>query len=360
MNQKKLFKLISLFLFVAFMLISCWATVDSLHLLLPTWPIPFFWIGTLGFFILASFGTKLIVDSFNQRTRMDNRRWGLIGGILLVLIFWGLFSLPTNTHTFFYRSAIKDVLVGDLTETKSRLQSLKDGGEAKKIIDQEKADFKAKISILFKNFAAEINNPGNPGWADKTENALLELEAAFGNNVKIQRLDPRCNTLKCRQELIEAMRDQTDNLVESTMVSVYDQRVENINRAVNKAEIESLIAEMNTIQDKIQAVPNSDEPTEKTSVILSQAYKIIGNYSDVLIKEFDKSHPDKIKLAEENKKAFSGVSKTEKMRSVTEVWGDFFDGKYADRGFTYWIIIAALVDIAGFIFFIPAFKKEDY
>jgi hypothetical protein len=48
------------------------------------------------------------------------------------------------------------------------------------------------------------------------------------------------------------------------------------------------------------------------------------------------------------------------MRSVVEVWKDFFAGKYAGRGFIFWIIIAALVDIAGFIFFDIAFRKEEY
>jgi hypothetical protein len=134
-----------------------------------------------------------------------------------------------------------------------------------------------------------------------------------------------------------------------------------VNKELDKAQIKNLIAEIQTVQNKMQAMPNkNDEPTEKTSIILSQAYKIIDNYSDVLINEFDKTHPDKIKLAKEDKKAFSGVSKTEKMRSVIEVWKDFFAGKYAGRGFVFWIIIAALVDIAGFIFFDIAFKKEDY
>jgi hypothetical protein len=53
------------------------------------------------------------------------------------------------------------------------------------------------------------------------------------------------------------------------------------------------------------------------------------------------------------------VSKTQRLESVIIVWMDFVAGKYAGRGFVFWIIIAALVDIAGFIFFDIAFKKED-
>ena len=87
---------------------------------------------------------------------------------------------------------------------------------------------------------------------------------------------------------------------------------------------------------------------------------MINNYSDLLINEFELTHPDQIKLTREKKKYFSGVSKTEKMRSVIEVWKEFFKGKYAGRGFVFWIILAALVDIAGFLFFSLAFKRNEY
>jgi len=134
-----------------------------------------------------------------------------------------------------------------------------------------------------------------------------------------------------------------------------------VNKALDKTQIKSLISEIQAVQNKMQAMPsNNGEPTEKTSMVLSQAYKIIDNYSDVLINEFEKTNPDKIKMALEDKKSFSGVSITEKLRSVIEVWKDFFAGRYVGRGFIFWIIIAALVDIAGFIFFDIALKKDEF
>lgn len=356
MNQNKLFKIFALCAFVALMLVSCWTTVESLSLLLPSWPIPAFWVVTIIIFVFASYGLKLVIDSFSQRIRIENRGWRLIGGILLLALCWIIFSLPTNTHTFFYRSVVKDVLVRDLTETKAKLQSLANEGEAGKIITQEKSDFRNKVDALFAKFAAEINNPGNLGWADKAEAVIIELEGELG---KIQRLKLRSNSHQDRQGLIMAMREQVDKLVDSKIKTVYDTRLANINRELDKPAIENLIAEIQKVQNNMQARPtNNNEPTEKTSIVLSQAYKIIDNYSDVLINEFNKTHPDKIKMAIEDKKAFSGVSKTERMRSVIEVWKDFFAGKYSGRGFLFWIIIAALVDILGFIAFNVAIKKE--
>lgn len=357
MNQNKPLKIFAFFAFIALMLVSCWATVESLHLLLPSWPIVAFWVVTLIVFVFASLGTKLIVDSFNQRIRVDNRGWKLIGGIILLAFCWIAFSLPTNTHTFFYRAVIKDVLVKDLTETKGKLQDLANDGEAGTIIAQEKVGFKDKIDGTFAKFAAEINNPGNPGWSSRAEAVIIELEGYLG---KIQRLQLRSNSFQDRQDLVAAMRDQVDKLLYSKL-SIYDQRLAGINKGLNKQDIQNLIAEIQKVQNKMQAMPtNNDEPSEKTSINLSQAYKLIDNYCDVFIEVFEKTHPEKAKIAAQVKKAYSGVSKTERMRSVIEVWKDFFEGKFSGRGFIFWVIIAAIVDVLGFIAFDIAFKKEDY
>lgn len=358
MEKKSFFKIFAVIAFIVLMLVSCWATVESLHLLLPSWPVIFFWAVTIIFFVIASIGTKLIVDSFNQRIRVENRGWRLFFGVLLLLAFWICFSLPTNTHTFFYRSVIKDVLVQDLTDTKDKLESLSKGGTAESIIKQEKAEFSNKINGLFANFAAEINNPGLPGWADRSEAKLIDIEREIG---PMQRLTLRGNNHQSRQELILAMRKQVDEKLNSHLANVYDVRLANINKGLNQNDIKKLISEISKVQNKMQANPNNnDEPTEKTSITLSQAYKIINNYSDVLIKEFEKSHPDQIKLTQADKKHFSGISETERMRSVVECWKDFFGGRFKGRGFIFWVLLGALVDIGGFIFFDIAFKKEEY
>lgn len=357
MNRPNFFRIFAIVAFVVLMAVSCWATVESLHLLLPTWPVFAFWAVVPILFVVASIGTKMIVDSFNQRIRIDSRGWRLTGGIILLLAFWLFFFLPTNTHTFFYRANISDVLIRDLTETKGKLQDLANDGEAGKIINQEKADFKNKIDATFSKFAAEVNNPGNPGWADKANAVIIELEGELGT---IQRLKLRCQSYQCRQELITAMHQQIDKMVESKLNTVYKTRLDNINRGLDKAEINKLIAKIQAVQNKIDRNPaTNNEPTEETTITLSQAYKIIEKYSDVLITNFDVKYPGLTKIAKEDKRAYAGVSKTERMRSVIDVWKDYFAGKFAGRGFIFWIIIAALIDIAGFIFFDIAFAKRE-
>ena len=149
MQKNNFLQVFALVAFVMLLGVSCWATVESLHLLLSDWPVMVYWVVTIFFIVVASIGTKLIVDSLNQKLFIENRGWRLAGGIILLLAFWVCFILPTNTHTFFYRASIKDVVIKDLQETKGKLQDLANDGEAGKIIAQEKADFQAKIDNIF-------------------------------------------------------------------------------------------------------------------------------------------------------------------------------------------------------------------
>lgn len=109
MGQNNTLKIVSVFAFVALAAVSCWATQESLHLLLASWPQFLCWIVTIAFFIIASFGTKLIVDSLNQNVYVERRGKKLIGGILILLFFWLIFSMPTNTHTLSFIVALSKV-----------------------------------------------------------------------------------------------------------------------------------------------------------------------------------------------------------------------------------------------------------
>ncbi len=49
----------------------------------------------------------------------------LAGGIILTLVFGLICSMPTNTHTFFYRSGIDAVAKEDIATTSGYLEQLK-------------------------------------------------------------------------------------------------------------------------------------------------------------------------------------------------------------------------------------------
>ena len=119
MEQNKFLKIFALVAFIAFAAISCWATAESLIFSLPKWPAPACWVISIGFFMVASIGTTMIVKSLNKNISVENRGWMLTGGLIMTLVFWLVCSMPTNTHTFIYWNSINGVVDGDFLKTEN-------------------------------------------------------------------------------------------------------------------------------------------------------------------------------------------------------------------------------------------------
>lgn len=353
MEKNNFFKIIAIVFFVVLMVASCWATVESLHLLLPAWPVVIFWAIAISFFVLASYGVKRIVESFNQQIRVDNRRWRLVSGILLLSAPWLCFSLPTNTHTFFYLTEIKPVLIDELQTTRGKLELLQNGNKAIELIEQEKSDFTAKVNNAFVRVSEEVMDKNNPNFGDKAKRALLDLQVILGDGVLFQH--PKfVPTEAGRRNCVENLQMQKDQFLAHKLQSIYDTRIENINKRLKEKDIEKYIAEIKGIQRNIEEHPESSrEPTQSTVDILVNAFSIISDFSDYLV---DKNNEmEKNQLRTEFK-----LPKIRRMLSVIDVWKDYLTtDRFNGRGFVFWIILGALVDIAGFIFFDIAFKKQE-
>ena len=361
MEQNKFIKLFALVVFIAFMLISCWATVESLHLLLPSWPVPIFWVATLGIFFLASLGSKMVIDSFNQNLIIDHRGVHLLSGIIMLLIFWVTFSLPTNTHTFFYRSVVMEVLSKDLTDTKNQLEQLDDDNIATEIVTREAQNYRTKIDGLWGQLKAEIMNPGNPGWGPVAEQAAINLEKELG--AKLQRVTFKTTTQAGRREIVRVLEPIVEELTKSAIESKYVTRLYNVAKHKNKIDIKKNLYAINKIQTRINENPKAahDEPTEGTNLVLTNSYRLISNYTDAVANEFEATNPDIIETLKAQTETYKGnVTKTARLRSVVDVWKDFFAGVWTGQGFLFWVMLAALVDIAGFFFYYLAFKKNEY
>lgn len=361
MGQNKFVKFFSLVVFIAFMGISCWATVESLHLLLPSWPIPIFWIATLGIFFLASYGSKMIVDSFNQDLIIDHRGGHLLGGLVMLLIFWVAFSLPTNTHTFFYRSVVMEILSKDLTDTKNQLEQLEDDNIATEIVTRDAQNFRTKIDGLWGQLKAEIMNPGNPGWGPVAEQCAINLEKELG--AKLQRVTFKTTTQEGRREVVRVLEPIVEDLTQSAIESKYLTRLYNVVKHKNKLDIKKNLYAISKIQTRINEDPKAahKEPTEGTNLVLTNSYRLISNYTDAVENEFSTTNPDEISNLKAQTDSYKGnVTKTARLRSVVDVWKDFFAGVWTGQGFLFWVMLAALVDIAGFFFYYLAFKKNEF
>jgi len=205
MNENKFLKVFCLLAFLAFAAVSCWATAESLHLLLPSWPLAMCWVVTIGFFFIASWGTKMIVDSLNQKIYLEKRGLRLLGGIFILLVFWLACSMPTNTHTFFYRSVINDKVTNDIATTEGYLMQIRDNATTEARIKIRLAELEKKVDLKLGELKAEIENDANPGFGPKAKNILRDFAEIFGV-AKIEPLTFKGTSIQDRQKLYDAYR----------------------------------------------------------------------------------------------------------------------------------------------------------
>ena len=78
---------------------------------------------------------------------------------------------------------------------------------------------------------------------------------------------------------------------------------------------------------------------------------------------FIKANSQYIQFKDNDKQKYTregAMPEAKEMLSVPDVWKDYLTtDKYNGHGFIWWVLIALLVDLAGFIFFDIAFNKSD-
>lgn len=351
MEQKNYLKLIWMVAFIAFAAVSCWATAESLHLLLSSWPLAMCWVVTVGFFIIASLGTKIIVDSLNQDIYLEKRGLRLVGGIVIVLIFWLICSMPTNTHTFFYRTVINDKVNTDISTTRGYLSQIKNNTNNKTQATVKVNELKNNVDVLLGELEAEIKNEVNPGFGPKSKEILRKFATLLEVD-KVEPLSYKGTSKQDRDKLCDAYRTKiyilAENRATNIMAHILSPNSDNIKEV--KRDDENLALVKKYIGDKTINL-NDAEDVEDVCDKLNTAYNTVKKNSDFV--NFSS------KTDEANYTADNPVTKVKRMISVFDVWEDFMAGEYAGHGFMFWIIISILVDIAAFIFFDLAFKKRE-
>lgn len=329
--------------------ISCWATEQSLHLLLPAgWPEVLVWGITIAFFVVASFGTKMIVDTLASPAFIDNRRLKLFGGILLVVFFWLLMSMPTNTHTFFYNDKIGSVITKDIETTNKYLSQIVDRGmSSTMVLDSIGTKMKDAVEEERAHIVRQFNGDEPPykrGNGEKISEHINNINKILKSSI-IQ--DPNYNSADpaiLNRYQIEINKALADALKTHTISS---QSVDAAKRQKTR-----LAALNDSIQDHISTGSLSEAEIRQCEKELKDGYNIIS--TNKLFVDFDKNSDDETVYTKENVE-----TRTKRMASVIDVFFvDFLQGKYP-ASFWYYVILSILVDIAAFIFFDIAFKRDE-
>ena len=350
MGQTNYLKLVWIAGFIIFAGISCLATAESLRLLSSSLPMGVWLAITIGIFIIASLGTKMIVDSLNQNITVENRNLQLIGGIVVTSVFWLLFSLPTNTHTFYYRSEINKVVTGDISDTRNYLSDILDNAGREDVAKRKAQEFRNEANSALQALTSEIKNSNNPGFGESAREKLDDLSKVLG--VSIRELSVPSSRGYDRERLCENYRSQILPMIDDKARLIEDE-VKNPSEDVlvqARGLDKDLLAMSKYIKNGTIDLFDPDDMTEQVCNKLNEAYSIIKQNKN-FITSFDNN--DK-----EIYTADTPMTKTNRMISVIDVWNDFFHGKLSGSFWT-WIFLAVIVDIAAFAFFDLAFRKRN-
>jgi len=356
MGQNNLLKAISVFAFLALAAWSCWATETSLHLLLPGIPVVLLWVIVIAFFILASYGTKMIVDSLNQDIYMEKRGLKLIAGIIIVILFWLFFSMPTNTHTFFYKNAIHDVVTEDITTTSQYLTQLSENIMTEKAIEDAILKKQSALDAELNALEQEILNPQRTG--DGT--IAKDIRARIAKILEIAEFHDLGTTegksVQKLKQLVSMYRKAAYDQFELTKINIYKLYE---NQGVNKSvrdEAKKILVNLKIAEDGIRDdmldLDDADE-VKKLNGHLSKGYALISNNRALV--SFT-NEDDTIRYTENSKN-----TQITKLLSVWDVWVSYLKGTdFRGRGMLLWIMLSILVDLGAFLFFDIAFKKDQY
>lgn len=351
MNQTNYLKLFSIIAFVAFAAVSCWATAESLNLLLSSWPKIMCWIVTVGFFVIASLGTKIIVDSLNTNIYMEKRGLHLIGGIIIVLVFWIICSMPTNTHTFFYRTVINDKVTTDISTTCGYLGQIKNNTNNKNQATIKVNELKNNVTVLLGELEAEIKNESNPGFGPKSKEILRKFATLLGVD-KVEPLTFKGLSKQERAKLCDAYRTKiyilADSKATNLMTNILTPNPENLKEV--KRDEENLHLVKKYIDNGTLDL-NSPQDIKDICDKLNSGYNTVKKNRDFV--NFSSTED------EASYTANSPITKVKSLISVFDAWEDFLKGDYEGHGFFFWIIISILIDVAAFIFFDMAFRKRE-
>ena len=338
-------------LFLALAVISCWATGESLKLLQPTVSGTIWYVVAFILFILASLGTKWMMDSFNQELYLENRRLRLLGGLLTFLICWLIVSMPTNTHTFFYRSFINSHVNNDITETCGYLSQIKNDKVVQDMIQYQQSKLDNDITQKLGELEAEVMNAANPGFGPKSE----EILRSFANMLGVEKIDPltyKSTSTEGRKNLCDAYRKKILTLAKSKKENIKNSLLHKDREYMKVATVDfnNLEKCRAYVQDETLDL-NEPKDIKQICDQLDRGYSTIKNYNDLVV-----FPSDEVKA---RYTANTPQTKVRRMLNVYDVWMDFLGGSYPGS-FIFWVLLSILVDLGAFVFFNLATKKDDF
>lgn len=358
MGKTNYFRLFAMAAFVALGAFSCKWTADSLYMWHPDLKLWGAWLIAIMSFVVASLCFSRLLKSLDRNEDFYGKLFGRTGAFLIglfgLLFFWVCVSLPTNTHTLLYGSSVKTVMTQDLTRTKGYLTELKDNNRQINAVDTRFSQLQAQVASQLQSMQDEIKHPSHEGIGYRFNSIVTNVEkilsVAIGKPITIQRVEragsnPRewNRTYEFYQAAILGHLDTYKRMCETEKARIRETM--NSDELKNKIiNIERALADINDMKGV------NHDVIESASNDLTKSYAFIkANAASV-----------DFKTDEDRERYTAEFPRTdaETLLNVQEVISDFFKSERY-KGLGYWILIAILVDVAGFVFFNISFNSKN-
>ena len=358
MGRTNYFRIFAMLAFIVLAALSCKWTAESLYMWHPDLTIYGAWAIAVLSFVIASLCFSQLLKALDRNEDFYGKLFGRTGAFLIglfgLVFFWVCVSLPTNTHTLLYGANIKTVLTQDIARTKGYLKDLKDNNLQIKNIENRRDALKSRISTNLQLLKDEIDHNKLEGIGYRYNAALTEIEGilseAIGEPVKIHRKE---RVGKNRSEWYSTHESYQKSVWESFKIysNQCDDKIRRIKNAMGDYELKAKIINIGIAEQDI-----NDMKTVSAKVIDAASNDLTKSYSYI------KKNADYINFHSDADRARYTAefphTDAEDLLNVEEVVRDYVKtDRY--KGMSYWILIAILVDIAGFVFFNIAFNKKN-
>lgn len=330
MGNNNFLKLGAGVLWLAVSIASCYLTVESFYLL-TGWSRWILWIMASAFFVLSSFGMTFIYDSLNSNSdlRNDKRTPCFVTGLLIVLAFWGIFSLPTNAHTLYLQENAIEVVKKDLVKAQKELDNLPN----KELTTIELEKKLNNVETLLSDLEVEYLNPSRRGLGWRCDTIIVRIERELSNKEENFKIDKSKG--RTAKESFEHIARQVYNKLENSVKKDLTERL-NISKE-HQIQMKATSRKINNLLKHIDKM-NPSTAVENSQKPLESACSLLETYTKKAEHEFDNTE-------------------TAKLKNVYGVLFSWFRGDLKGQGFAIWFVISILIDLAGFLFATIAFRN---
>lgn len=340
-------------LFLALAGFSCYWTAESLYLLMPMVTRVGAWLIAAVFYIVASLCFSKILKTLDRNEDFFGKFGGRGGqfllGLLGLIVFWLVISMPTNTHTLFYRSSIVNVLKTDLLRTQGYLRDLQENNIEIKKEEIKYEAYEKACQDARRRMEYEIENPSAYGVGPNFKKILGDLQTELNTTIQLPN-NTGTNKNGWRQTIDYCMRQADKRLAE--LKEDRDKNIARIKQIMNSPELSTAIENLGVALYDIENMKGIDhDKIDAANKDLITGYSLISA---------DKEYIDiKDDIQRERYTREKPITEVDELLKVSNVWMDFLTTKkYEKHAFFWWILIALMVDLSAFIFFDIAFSKK--